>query len=59
MSEILQFGPLVLRLGVAVYEAIQSGDHSRTVGEIFASVPKDEPEIERLREAAKAKFGGA
>lgn len=49
---------LILKLGVAVYEAIASGNTTRTVGEIFDGVGKDEAEIDRLREEAKRKFGG-
>ncbi len=47
---------LIVRLGIAVYEAVKSGDTGRTVGEIFADVSKDETEIERLDAAAAAHF---
>jgi hypothetical protein len=50
---------LVVKLGIAVYEAIQKGERARTVGEIFDGVRRDMDEIERLRAEARAKLGGA
>ena len=52
----LDFVPLVLRLGLAVYEAVQRGDTSKTVGEIFHGVPLDAAEIDRLDAAAAAEY---
>lgn len=57
LRSLAELGSLLLRLGLAVYEAVQSGDTSRTVGEIFAGVPKDQAEIDRLESLARARFG--
>lgn len=48
VSEILTGASLIVKLGLAVWDAVQSGDKSRTVGEIFDGVTKDEAEIDRL-----------
>ena len=55
-ADIVSLGSLLLRLGLAVYEAVKSGDTARTVGEIFEGVPKDTAEIERLDALAAAHF---
>lgn len=54
ISEILQGAGLIVKLGIAVWEAVQSGDRTRTVGEIFDGVQKDEDEIDRLE---RERFG--
>lgn len=48
---------LVVQLGLAVYQAIEAGDDSKTVGEIFAGVKKDREVLAELRKEAEAKFG--
>lgn len=53
MSDLLSLVPLLLKLGLAVYEAIRDGDTTRTVGEIFDGVPRDMQEILRLRAEAE------
>jgi len=54
ISDILTGASLIVKLGIAVWEAIQSGDTTRTVGQIFEGVSKDEPEIDRLE---RERFG--
>jgi hypothetical protein len=58
-SDVIKGLELVVKLGIAVYEAIQKGERARTVGEIFDGVRRDMDEIERLRAEARAKLGGA
>lgn len=55
-SDLVSLGSLLLRLGLAVYEAVRSGDRMRTVGEIFDGVPRDQAEIDRLDALAAAHF---
>lgn len=57
-SELVRLLPFLLRLGRDVYEAVKSGDRSRTVGEIFDGVPSDLSEIERLRAEALERLRG-
>lgn len=56
MSDILQAASLIVRLGLAVWEAVEKGDSGKTVGEIFAGVKTDHEEIEALRAIARAKY---
>lgn len=39
---------LLVKLGFAVYEAVKSGDRSKTVGEVFDGMGTDLAELERL-----------
>ena len=57
-NDLLSLIPLLLRLGLAVYEAIKTGDRSKTVGEIFDGVPADTQEIARLRAEALERLKG-
>jgi hypothetical protein len=56
-SDAIKVAEIVFKLGVAVYEAIQKGDRTRTVGEIFDGVRKDMDEIERLEAEVAARKG--
>jgi len=56
-AEIVSWVQLLIRLGLAVYDAVQRGDAGRTVGEIFAEVPKDEDAIAELRKRAREHYG--
>lgn len=55
MTDVAAVVTLLVRLGLAVWDAVESGNRHRTVGEIFDAVPKDGEEIERLREQFKRK----
>lgn len=48
--------PFLLKFGIAAYEAIKSGDRTRTVGEIFDGMGSDLDEIKRLEREAEAEF---
>lgn len=45
---------VIVKLGLAVYEAVKNGDRHRTVGEIFDGVTSDMSELDRLE---LARFG--
>lgn len=47
-GSLFEFGKLVVTLGLAVWQAIEEGDESKTVGEIFDGVRSDASELERL-----------
>lgn len=57
VSKGLELAPLLLRLGLAVYEAIAKGESTKTVGEIVAGVPMDSTEIDRLDALAREHYG--
>jgi hypothetical protein len=56
-AEIVSWVQLLIRLGLAVFEAVQKGDTGRTVGEIFAGHAEDADTVERLRKAARERYG--
>ncbi len=55
-SDTIAWVQLLIKLGLAVYDAVRAGDTGRTVGEIFAGVGRDEDEIKRLEDTARAHF---
>ena len=55
-SDVIEWVKLLAKLGLAVWEAVESGDRSKTVGEIFDGMPKDMDEIERLAAKAREHF---
>lgn len=51
MKETIDLVQTLIRLGLRVWEAIEAGDRTRTVGEIFDGIGLDKAEIDRLRDA--------
>ena len=48
LEDVMKAANLLFKLGLAVFEAIEAGDRSRTVGEIFDGVKSDMSELDRL-----------
>jgi len=56
MSEIATWVKLLVELGMEVWKAIEAGDDTKTVGEIFAGRRKDMDKIRELEERAREHF---
>lgn len=57
-SEIVTWVQLLVKLGLAVWDAYEAGDTSKTVGEIFAGVPRDADVMAEIRERYRKRFEG-
>lgn len=56
MSEISEWVRLLVELGLEVWRAVEAGENSKTVGEIFAGRRKDMDKIRELEERAREHF---
>jgi len=56
LVKVMEWARLLTELGFAVYTAVQSGDTSKTVGEIFAERRLDMDTVRALEDQAREHF---